>query len=180
MSEKEKSFQEDLIIDRPSTLGVPEQITRMSITLFFWLCLFYIWQPLISMVAWVFKIKLFYDHMIILGGYRAFIATALIYLSVVCVLGGALILWAKIQQWRFSGVERRSEMPRLTQDQLADYYHVPSQFLIEWQTYKNATVYFDGHHQFESVEENQTEGSETESERVSERASKEASEKQML
>ena len=145
-------FQDKLIIDKPSNLGASERITRMSITLFFWLCLFYIWQPLISMVAWVFKIKLFYDHMIILGGYRSFLATITVYLIVILVLGGALIIWAKINEWRFSGMDRRTEMPVVGLEELAEYHSVREEDLEDWQSYRNARVYFDEENHVDTVE----------------------------
>ncbi len=153
----DKKQRQPLIIDEKALLSSSEQLAAKGITLAFWFALFYLWQPLISMVAWFFNIKLFYDHMIILGGYRGFLDIVALYALVICLLGGALILWGKINQWRFRGKERRSPQPEATIDEMADYFAVNPEELAKWQEYQNATVIFDENHHVESVD-NRKEG----------------------
>ncbi len=110
----------ELIIDRPDLVRPGQKLTAMGITLFFWGLLFYLWQPLLSLIAWGLNIHLFYNHMILLGGHRVFLRLLTFYLSVIACLGGGLILWARINQWRFRGKERRlarhssTDLPRLS------------------------------------------------------------------
>jgi len=107
-----------LIIDRADLVPPGQKATAWGITLLFWGALLYLWQPLLSLIAWGLNIHLFYNHMILLGGYRTFLDLLAMYLSVIAVLGGGLILWARINQWRFRGKERRTgldstDMPAL-------------------------------------------------------------------
>jgi biofilm PGA synthesis protein PgaD len=96
-----------LIIDRPDLVPSGQKLTAWSITLFFWGALLYLWQPLLSLIAWGLNINLFYNHMILLGGYRTFLHLLTFYLIVIALMGGGLILWARINLWRFRGRERR-------------------------------------------------------------------------
>jgi biofilm PGA synthesis protein PgaD len=101
---------ESLIINRPDLVPPTQKWTAWGITLFFWGALAYLWQPLLSLVAWGFNIRLFYNHMILLGGYHTFLQLMWFYFKVIAVLGGGLILWARINQWRFQGKERRRSL----------------------------------------------------------------------
>lgn len=110
-----------LIINRPDLVAPGQKYTALGITLLFWGALLYLWQPLISVLAWGLNIRLFYNHMILLGGYQAFVQLLSEYLQVVLVLGGGLIVWARINLWRFRGKERRrsldpTNMVKLQQD----------------------------------------------------------------
>ena len=147
---------DDLIIDEPHNISLIGRLVRLLITLFFWVCMFYLWQPLISLVAWSFEIKLFYEHIIILGGFASFRESMLIYLAVIVFLGGSLILWAKTNQWRFRGKERRTALTRVSATEIARFYNVPEDSISDWQKIKNCTVYFDENNQIKSVEKNQT------------------------
>lgn len=105
-----KSNNETLIINRPDWVSKRQKFTAWGITLFFWAALLYLWQPLLSILAWGLNIRLFYNHMILLGGYRTFLDLLTMYLCIIAVLAGGLILWARINQWRFRGKERRKDI----------------------------------------------------------------------
>jgi biofilm PGA synthesis protein PgaD len=98
---------DELIINQPDLVPAGQKFTAMGITLFFWGALLYLWQPLISILAWGLNIDLFYSHMILLGGYEAFLQLLAGYLEVIVALGGGLIIWARINLWRFRGKDRR-------------------------------------------------------------------------
>lgn len=103
-----KPRNKSLIIDRPDLVPPGQKLTAWGITLFFWGALLYLWQPLLSLLAWGLNIQLFYNHMILLGGYRTFFDLLVKYLITITILGGGLIVWARINQWRFRGKERRT------------------------------------------------------------------------
>lgn len=99
--------KESLIIDRPDWVRPGEKLTALGVTLLFWGALLYLWQPLLSILAWGLNVHLFYNHMIVMGGYQAFLNLLLFYGIVIGILGGGLILWARINQYRFRGKDRR-------------------------------------------------------------------------
>lgn len=144
-----------LIIDRPSVLRRSERLAAGGVTLAFWFAMFYLWQPLIGLIAWLFNSKLFYEHMIVLGGFRGFMEVLLAYLGIIFVLGGGLIFWAKINQWRFRGKEKRTLPPKATAEEIAHFFDVDSEQLKQWQSMKNARVYFDQGDHVAHVEKNE-------------------------
>jgi biofilm PGA synthesis protein PgaD len=142
---------EDLIIDRPEWLSQGQRYTTMGATLFFWFVLLYLWQPAISLVAWAFNIKLFYSHMVVLGGYEIFLDVWMRYLTIIALLGATLIGWAKINEYRFKNVERRTGLGATDDDSIANTFGVSPAQLQQWRTMKNMQVSIDPASQIKSV-----------------------------
>lgn len=130
----------DLIIEKPELLKRSHHITGITITFVFWFIMFYLWQPFISLIAWGFGYKFFYEHMIILGGIYGFLNIVGFYLITVSLMGITLILWAKINQWRFRGKCQRGPRPVVPPEGVADYFHVDHDDFNEWRQQKNITL----------------------------------------
>lgn len=143
--------QEDLIINRPDWVTRGQQVTAVGTTLFFWFALLYLWQPLISLIAWAFNVKLFYSHMVVLGGYETFLDVWKTYALVIALMGGSLIVWARINQWRFRGSERRTAIPRTDDGDVADAFGVQPEQLQNWRTMKSVVLDIDENSQVEGV-----------------------------
>lgn len=137
-----KQKTEKLIIDRPDLVPPGQKLTAWGITLLFWGALLYLWQPLLSIVAWGLNIHLFYNHMILLGGYRTFLDLLATYLLVIALLGGGLILWARINQWRFRGRERRTGIDRTDIAALCQSYGVKPDVIEATARHKIVAVSF--------------------------------------
>lgn len=142
---------EDLIIDRPEWVSKGQRLTAMGATLFFWFVLLYLWQPAISLLAWAFNIKLFYSHMVVLGGYEIFLDVWLRYLVVISLLGGSLLCWAKINEWRFKNVERRTGITATDDARLCSSFGIEQSQLEQWRGLKNVRLAIDPNSQVESV-----------------------------
>ncbi|ACV26594.1 poly-beta-1,6-N-acetyl-D-glucosamine biosynthesis protein PgaD [Kangiella koreensis] len=121
----------NLIIDKPEALKTHHKITYLSVTFIFWAITFYLWQPLISLIAWYFGFELFYNHMIELGGYKEFADILLIYLQVIVLLGAIFLAWAKINERRFRGKNRRKLVSVATDSDVASYFKVEGKLLKE-------------------------------------------------
>lgn len=115
---------EELIIHQPDEVPPGQKLTAMGITLLFWGALLYLWQPLISILAWGLNIDLFYNHMVLLGGYEAFLQLLAEYLEVIIALGGGLIIWARINLWRFRGKGRRRGVGSTDMEKLHGHFGV--------------------------------------------------------
>ncbi|HUH36845.1 MAG TPA: poly-beta-1,6-N-acetyl-D-glucosamine biosynthesis protein PgaD [Spongiibacteraceae bacterium] len=98
---------DELIIDNARLVRPGQKLTALGITLLFWGMLLYLWQPLISLLAWGFNIRVFYSHMVILGGYQAFLDLLVFYSLIILCLAGVLLVWARVQLWRFADLRRR-------------------------------------------------------------------------
>ncbi|AUD78760.1 poly-beta-1,6-N-acetyl-D-glucosamine biosynthesis protein PgaD [Kangiella profundi] len=130
----------DLIIDKPHSLKTHHKVTYLSVTFIFWAIIFYLWQPLISLVAWYFGFELFYDHMIELGGYKEFANILLIYLQVIVLLGVVFLAWAKINELRFRGKSRRKLVAVVTDSDIASYFRVEERQLKECMEQKTLSL----------------------------------------
>ncbi|WP_223668859.1 poly-beta-1,6-N-acetyl-D-glucosamine biosynthesis protein PgaD [Kangiella shandongensis] len=130
----------ELIIEKPEALRTHHKVTYVSLTFVFWLIIFYLWQPLISLVAWSFGFKFFHEHMIRLGGYQGFLELLLIYLQVIAGLGIVFLSWAKINEWRFRGKNRRTQVARVRHNEVAEYFKVDVDSLRQMIQQKNIAL----------------------------------------
>ena len=130
----------ELIIDKPKALNMQNKLTSFSFTFVLWLILFYLWQPLISLIAWGFGFKIFYEHMIILGGLEGFIEMLSIYFTIISILGGGLLLWAYTNKLRFRGKIRRSNMDKVTSVDVATYFKISKKKHDLWMKQKNISI----------------------------------------
>lgn len=135
-----KEDNSQFIIDESYGLKSGQKLTAVGITLLFWAAWLYLWQPLISLLAWWLNIKLFYNHMIVLGGYQAFLDVALFYLTVIFILGGGLIFWARINLWRFKGKKTRNFSGIVDNKEICNFIGVNEQQLSKLQTSRNVKL----------------------------------------
>ncbi len=138
-----KSKYESLIIDRPDKIPPGQKLTALGITLLFWGALLYLWQPLLSIIAWGLNIRLFYNHMILMGGYRTLLDLLVWYLAVIALLGGSLIFWARTNQWRFRGKERRSGIGATNVSTLATEFGLSAEEVASLSRHRVIAVTFD-------------------------------------
>jgi biofilm PGA synthesis protein PgaD len=130
----------ELIIEKPDALRKHHKVTYTSLTFIFWLVIFYLWQPLISLVAWAFGYQFFHEHMIALGGYQGLLKVLSIYLQVILILGVVFLSWAKINQWRFRGKSRRNESTEIRNLEVAEYFKMDVGRLRSMVEQKNITL----------------------------------------
>jgi len=114
----------DPVINKPQLQGKNQRYIYTAITLVFWLAWIYLWLPLISLAAWAAGFEFFYQHMIVLEGLEGLIDLLSIYLSVIFILGSALILWASYNIFRFRGKDRRTLQVPVDIRGLAEYHGV--------------------------------------------------------
>jgi len=116
--------EERFLIDESIYLKRGQKLTALGITLFFWGAFLYLCQPLISLIAWWLNVNLFYNHMILLGGYHAFLDVVKFYLLVIAVLGGGLIFWARINLWRFRNKNHRKSSAHVNEKGIHEYFAI--------------------------------------------------------
>ena len=139
------------IINDSYGLKPGQKFTAIGITLLFWALLLYLWQPLISLLAWWLNIKLFYNHMIVLGGYQAFLEVALFYLTVIFILGGGLIFWARVNLWRFRGKKMRNFSGVIDDEQIRKFIGINEQQLNKLQSSRNIKLLLSESGEIESL-----------------------------
>ncbi len=104
-----------------------------ALTLAFWAFWFYLWLPLLALLAWGLGIEQAYKYMVVLGGYREFIRLLGFYALVIGALSGSLTLWALYNIVRFRGVEQRVQARSVTPEHCARHFALDAQSIHAWQ-----------------------------------------------
>jgi len=116
--------QENLIIESPHLQTALQKYSHAFITFFFWMLWVYLWSPIITMIFWVLGFHQFFHHMVLLEGYIGLAGKLLTYMAVILVIGFIQVAWAKYNQFRFRGKEKRTFRPHVSSGALFDYFNV--------------------------------------------------------
>lgn len=138
-------MKKPLIIDRPDLQTWRQRAVFGALTAVFWVAWFFLWLPAVTLAAWVFFGARFQLHMIELEGYKGFASLLGIYALVIVAMGGSLLLWAKYNHWRFRGVDRRREFPRITLAEVGRFHGRSEAEVARWRTLQVMTVHHDEH-----------------------------------
>ena len=135
-------MKNSLIIEQPRLQSIAQEMGWASVTLVFWAIYFYLWMPLLTLIAWYVSLNLFNVHLIELKGYQSFLELLKYYLLVIVGLGLILIGWAKIEHFRFSKKPGRLKQKVITLEEVAKYYHVPAHTLTSLRSARIINVHF--------------------------------------
>jgi biofilm PGA synthesis protein PgaD len=131
------------LIERPD-LQTPRQRTLYgALTLAFWVFWFYLWLPVLALLAWALGFEQAYKYMIELGGYRDVIRLIAVYMLIILLLGGGLVLWAVYNIVRFRGVERRVDALPVTAAEIGRDFGQNPASVARWQTEQRLYVTHD-------------------------------------
>jgi biofilm PGA synthesis protein PgaD len=132
------------LIER-SDLQTPRQRTLYgALTLAFWAFWFYLWLPLLALLAWSLGLQQAFKYMIVFGGYQDVLRVLGSYALIVLLLGGGLIVWALYNIIRFRGVERRQAPRPVTPAEIGQYFGQEPQAVLRWQGEQRLCVSHDG------------------------------------
>ena len=142
----------DLIIDTPHLQSLRQRYGFATLTFIFWIIWLYLWLPLISLFAWVFGMKIFYYHMIELGGYVGLLQ--LLGWYAVTIAGIALVfgIWMLINIFRFRGKEKRRPIQHVNDQQVASYFGVDSDYLAPYKSARSVVVHQSPEGQITAIE----------------------------
>jgi len=133
----------NLIIRQPSLQSPWQKYSYGLCTVVAWALWIYLWLPLISLVAWLLGFRIFYRHMIELGGWTWFRNALTGYLSMTAILCGALILWALYNQIRFRGRERRGPRPPAQAGEIGRFFGLDASTLERARRARRLVIRFD-------------------------------------
>jgi len=118
------SEQDNLIIESPHLQTALQKYSHAFITFFFWMLWVYLWSPIITMLFWALGFHQLYHHMVLLEGYHGLAGKLLTYMAIILAIGFIQVAWAKYNQFRFRGKEKRNFQPRVSSSALFDYFNV--------------------------------------------------------
>jgi len=132
-----------LVIYEPSLQSPFQKYSYGFCTIIAWALWAYLWLPLISLIGWLFGIRVFYRHMVELGGWIWFMEMLAFYLAVIGSISGALLLWALYNQTRFRGKDRRGARAPATDAEMEAFFGIDLGTLRRAQRSRRMTILFD-------------------------------------
>lgn len=111
--------EDDLIIERPELQSWPRLLGSRLVTAAAWAIYVYLWLPMLTLIAWLAGIGVAYQQMVEYGGYRIALDMWTTFAIAILVLGSALLVWARINFYRFRGPDRRAGTGITDRDRLA-------------------------------------------------------------
>ncbi len=133
-----------LIINNPSLQTLRERFSASFITFVFWAVWIYLWLPLLSLLAWLVGINLFYQRMIVESGLKPFFELAGWYILTVLLIAMAVMGWAGYNRFRYGGrKERRRGVHVVEHGDIARQFGVDADKLRVWQREKRLAIHHD-------------------------------------
>lgn len=111
--------EDDLIIERPDLQSWPRLLGSRLVTAAAWVIYVYLWLPMLTLLAWLAGIGIAYQQMIEYGGYQIALDMWTTFAIAILMLGSALLVWARINFYRFRGPDRRVAIGITDRDRLA-------------------------------------------------------------
>jgi len=133
-------YPDDLIINRPDLKSRPLIFGEGILTLLFWGIWFYLWLPLISVVAWLLGFRILYSHIMALGGLDEFLVQLNIFSIGIFAASGILALWSFYNLKRYGAYNRRNKIYCTDLHGLAAHLSLSARELAEIQQAK--TLHF--------------------------------------
>lgn len=139
------------IIYRPDLQPRPQRLLFSSLTALAWILWLYLFLPLISALAWWFGVDLFTQF--ILGPEDpAHLLTLLRYFVVVLVAAAIIIGWSMYNLRRFGGLDRRKNIPPVSDEELCLRFATSPEMLERLRTGRRLVLELDPEGQIETVD----------------------------
>jgi len=118
-----------LHIDAPELLTGAQRARDTFVTALMWLVYFYLWVPLLSLLAWLLGFEIAYDVMIRSGGARDLGGVLIVYLVIIVVIFCGVTTWSLTNRYRFGHLHRRRPTPGVSDAEMAGYFGVSADSL---------------------------------------------------
>jgi len=116
-----------LIIDKPELQSPQQKYFFSTLTFIFWIVWFYLWLPILSLIAWLLGIDFFYENMIILGGVEGLMSVIGWYSLVIALSALTLVAWSAYNIFRFRNKNRRQSIKLVSKQDMATYFNIDEQ-----------------------------------------------------
>jgi biofilm PGA synthesis protein PgaD len=125
----------ELIINRPELQPKAQRVAWSMVTLIAWGFWFYFWLPVVSLVAWIFGVRLFIEHMFVEEAQK-YVSSLGNYAVIVLSMAAVLMTWSIYNYTRYGKRNRRKAAPRVEKAEIAEFFKVEMSELIKSQNHR--------------------------------------------
>jgi len=136
-------MRSQIIIDKPRLRSAGTRTRDTVLTFLMWAVYFYLWLPLISLAGWLFGFRLFYDEMIVLGGYQTLTQVIGWYLLTIGLIVSSVVLWSYSNRQRFRGRERRRHSAPVSVETTTAFFNITEADLARLKATHRAVLVWD-------------------------------------
>lgn len=133
------------IIEKPSLQSSRQKYGYTFLTLLFWFFWLYLWQPLISLVAWLFGFNIFYNHLLNIFKVSEFIQVISLYFLIIFLIGIVFLSWAKYNNFKYKGKKRRGLVHKVSLENIAKGYRISNKQVMHAKLSRKIILNFDRH-----------------------------------
>ncbi|HEB50383.1 MAG TPA: poly-beta-1,6-N-acetyl-D-glucosamine biosynthesis protein PgaD [Desulfobulbus sp.] len=130
-------YPDNLIINRPDLKSKPLILGEQLLTIIFWGFWFYLWLPLISVIAWLLGFRILYTHLMELGGVDNFFAQFDTFSRGVALASGLLACWSFYNLKRYGSYNRRTAVLKTDVARLKKDFSLSDR---DWRTLQEARI----------------------------------------
>lgn len=124
------------IIDNPKLKSFLRGTTEWSFTTLVWAFWLYLLLPILNIVLWVLGVRYAYVEVLKKGGYQQLLDLLEKMGWAILIVFIILRLWGYYNYRRFGGKARRKSVSSATNEQLSEFFHVPTERITDLQSKK--------------------------------------------
>ncbi len=143
---KRRKF-DDLIINRPEALKVTRRRIEFSLTTLGWAIWIFLCRPLLIILLWLVSFRVFFRHMVDLGGLIGLQELKFVYISVIIFIVFMIRGWSFYNKVRFGKKTRRKFVRGVSEKRLEEYFKLPDGSAHQLQNMKAIDIEFLDKHQ---------------------------------
>ncbi|MBN1870747.1 MAG: poly-beta-1,6-N-acetyl-D-glucosamine biosynthesis protein PgaD [Candidatus Omnitrophica bacterium] len=143
---RKKRKRESLIINRPEVLKKTRRRIEFSLTTIGWAVWIFLCRPLLIILLWFLSFRVFFRHMVDLGGFVGLQQLKIYYVSVIIVIIFLVRGWNLYNKVRYGKKTRRKFVRGVSDERLEKCFKLPQGSAHQLQGMKRFDVdFFDGH-----------------------------------
>lgn len=128
------------IINVPQLQSLPKRFSSFLVTILCWIMWGYLLYPIITVISWINGDYRVINEMRWFGGYKSLLELLQIYAGTLIILGIVWIIWIAL---RLLCRHLATEVKIVTDEEIANFYHVEKQKIVDFRKQQNVTVFFD-------------------------------------
>ena len=134
------------IINVPQLQSVSKRLSSLAVTVICWIMWGYLLYPIVTVSNWLRGDYDVINEMRWFGGYKSLLELLEIYLGTLIILGVVWIAWILLRKLRRQRILPAAKK-KVTDDEMATFYQVEKEKLVQSREQQNVTVFFDEHGQ---------------------------------